>query len=502
MGDVVNVGRVELSFKPQGPVQEAYYLDDRRVSIIIGPLGSGKTNTSVFKLMRKVIAQAPDVDRIRPSRWIIVRNTYGELLGTTAKDYLDAFSPLGLFKQGGREPPVHELRFRLPDGTRVESDVVFLALDRPDHVRKLRGLPMTGAYLSEAKELLFGVVSMIDARAGRYPHGNRVSPTWRGMIGDTNAPDTDHWLYKMAEENMPANDWGFYRQPGGLMRSPMPDEHGRPIWLPNPDAENVRNLDGGMQYYLRVRQGKSDDFIAVNLANEYGFVSDGKPVYPEYIDSLHCRPFELDPQQPVYVGLDFGLTPAAAIGQRTVTGRWRVRYELVTDHMSITTFGKDLSRFLKATFGDAEFLIYGDPAGNQQQTGDEETRTVFQLLEAVGIKATPAPGNNDWTLRRESVSSLLKTLTDGVPAYMVHPDCKVLRKAMQGAYSLQRIQVTGAERYRDAPMKNAYSHIAEAAQYMCLGGGEGRVVIGRPRRDANNRSAGPTMAIGLETDLG
>jgi hypothetical protein len=369
-------------------------------------------------------------------------------------------------------------------------------------VRNVRGAQLTGVYLSEAKELLKGVVDALDGRHGRYPKA-AVEPTWNGMFGDTNAPDTDHWLYKLAEENRDANPlWQFFKQPGGLIRSATPDEHGRPLWLPNPLAENLRNLTGGVEYYTNMAQGKSADWIAVNLANEYGFVSDGKAVYPEYVDSLHCKAFELDPQQPILVGLDFGLTPAAAIGQRTATGRWRTRHELVTDHMSITTFGKDLARFLREHYGNAETFVYGDPSGNQSQPGDEETRTVFQLLEAVGIFAKPAPGNNDWTLRRESVGTLLRQLTDGVPAFLVHPDCKVLRKAMQGAYCLQRMQVSGAERYRDFPVKNAYSHIAEADQYMKLGGGEGRAVVGKPRRDANNRSAGPCMALGLDTDLG
>lgn len=495
----MNVGRVELDFTPQGDTLDRYYRDRSRVSLIVGPLGSAKTNASVFKLLKLVMEQQPDKAGVRPTRWIVVRNTYGELLGTTARDYLEAFSPLGLFTQGTMEPPMHELRFRLPDGTRVESDVIFLALDKPAHIRKLRGGQYTGVYLSEAKELLKGVVDMADLRHGRYP-SVQIEPTWHGMIGDSNAPDTDHWLYKAAEEEHPEG-WAFFRQPGGLTRAPEPDEHGRPVWLPNHQAENLRNLPGGIEYYLRGKAGKSDDFIAVNLANEYGFIGDGKPVYPEYVDSLHCRPFEIDRTQPIRVGLDFGLTPAAAIGQRTVTGRWVTRHELVTDHMSITTFGKDLSRFLKAEYGNAQFIIHGDPAGNQQQPGDEETRTVFQLLKAADIDASPAPGNNDWTLRRESIAGLLRTITDGVPAYRLHPDCKVLRKAMQGGYCLDRVQAGGAERYKDAPMKNQYSHVAEADQYMKLGGGEGRVAIGKPRGRGDSRLAGPTMAEGLDTRL-
>lgn len=53
----------------------------------------------------------------------------------------------------------------------------------------------------------------------------------------------------------------------------------------------------------------------------------------------------------------------------------------------------------------------------------------------------------------------------------------MLRKAMGGGYSYKRIQVTGDERFHDKPDKNQYSHVAEAAQYLMLGAGEGRAIL-------------------------
>jgi hypothetical protein len=114
-------------------------------------------------------AQAPDRDGVRKTRWVAVRNTYPDLLGTTAKDWLDMFEHLGKFTKGSLEPPTHKLNFELEDGTRVESELVFLALDREEHVRKLRGLQVTGAWPNEVKELPFAVISMLDLRIGRYP---------------------------------------------------------------------------------------------------------------------------------------------------------------------------------------------------------------------------------------------------------------------------------------------------------------------------------------------
>jgi hypothetical protein len=42
--------------------------------------------------------------------------------------------------------------------------------------------------------------------------------------------------------------------------------------------------------------------------------------------------FEVTDKLPGYIEIDFGLTPAATIAQRTPLGRWRVHSELVRDY--------------------------------------------------------------------------------------------------------------------------------------------------------------------------
>jgi hypothetical protein len=76
-------------------------------------------------------------------------------------------------------------------------------------------------------------------------------------------------------------------------------------------------------------QGKTDDWIKVNLANEYGFVSSGKPVHPMYVDSVHCQHLEFEPSKdiPIVLGFDFGRTPACAFLQRT--SQWAGGYALM-----------------------------------------------------------------------------------------------------------------------------------------------------------------------------
>jgi hypothetical protein len=93
---------------------------------------------------------------------------------------------------------------------------------------------------------------MLDLRAGRYPSAKEgVRATHYGLVGDSNAPDEDHWYFKLAEEDKPEG-WKFHRQPGGVFKDGED-------WRVNPDAENLSNLPTA--YYHRGMQGKTDDWI-------------------------------------------------------------------------------------------------------------------------------------------------------------------------------------------------------------------------------------------------
>jgi hypothetical protein len=481
---------IDYQYRPQGPTLDKYIASTEQRTFICGPLGSSKTNASCWKAFRIMCNQAPDAQGTRKTRIVAIRNTYPDLLGTTAKDWIEMFGDLGRYVKGNMEPPTHNLRFRLEDGTNVEAEMIFLALDREDHVRKLRGLQLTAGWLNETKELPFAVVQMLDLRVGRYPQD--TPPTWYGIFGDTNAPDTDHWYYRLAEEDRPEG-WAFFKQPGGLTRE-GPDAP----WVENPAAENIKNLPPG--YYVKGAQGKDEDWIKVNLANEYGFVRDGKPVYPDYRDSIHCKQegFELVRDLGLYIGLDFGLTPAALIGQRTVSGQWRIRHELVTEDTGVIRFAAELKKFLGEHYPNWPIRsITGDPAGDQRQAGDNEERTVFQLLSANDIEAVPA-FTNDFSVRTEAFAAPMRRLIDGQPGLLIHPDCKVTRKGLQGGYAFKRLKVSGDERYRDVPDKNKFSHPCEAGQYMVMGAGEGQAVTTKHSPTADKQVSDYRRLRGLD----
>lgn len=471
----------EFEIAPDYPVLDAFLNCRKRVSIIRGPLGSGKTVCSAQRLLVQMTEQDTNAEDIRPTRWVAIRNTYSDLAGTTIKDFMEVFDGLGTMVKGGREPPHFTGKFEVEDGTVVETEVIFLALDRPEHVKKLRGYQATGFWLNETKELSKAVVDMADLRHGRYPSkaAGGVLPTWHGMIGDTNSPDEDHWLYELAEEERP-EDWEFFVQPGGVIWDKATEQY-----VPNPDAENLHNLPAG--YYIKGMQGKKLDWIKVNLANEYGFVVEGKPVHPQYVDSIHCAKEELVAVKKIeiIVGLDFGRTPAAAIMQKLPIGRWQVIDEFVTEDMSAATFAPELKRYLDANYQGFKLKFWGDPAGDQK--GQSTDDTPYKILKDHGIKAKPTKSNAPLERRAALSNPMLRNCMDGKPAFLLSPKCKTIRKGLMGGFCYRRVQATG-ERYHDEPDKNEYSHPVEAAEYGMQGEGEGRTEpMGGSNRPAPKR---------------
>lgn len=476
-----------IHYHPPGPMSKAFMKSDAFIRGIMGPYGSGKSTACVMEIIRRAQEQKPGTDGIRRSRWAVVRNTYPELKTTTIKTWHQWVPPtLGRWVDSG--PPMH----RISDAS-IDLEVIFVSLDRPQDISKLLGMELTGAWVDEAREIPKAILDGLSGRVGRYPSSAMGGCTWTGIIMSTNPPDSDHWWYRLAEEDRPAG-FEFFRQPGGM--SPFAEnldwlnQTEETLALPLGHADRVAR---GRVYYERQVAGKDPEWIKVYIDGDYGFVLDGKPVYSEYRDSVHCAEFELNPKVPMRVGFDFGLTPAAVFGQRLPNGRWLWHSELVTEDMGTVRFAEEVRRIIKERYANFTFETFtGDPAGDIRAQTDETTP--FQILRANQIPANPAP-TNDFIKRREAVAYYLNRMVDGQPGLLIHPQCRYLRKGMSGGYHYRRVQVAGDERYRDVPDKTIYSHVCEAGQYLMLGAGEARTIIQRERSAPRQATALSDYAI-------
>ena len=478
----------KFTYKPDGEVLKAYLKDDSFFRLIRGPVGSGKSVASCVEIFRRALEMPKSGDGKRKSRWAVIRNTNPQLKTTTIKTWLEWFPEDVFGKFTWSVPYTHNIS--LGD---VELEVIFLALDRPEDVKKLLSLELTGIFINEAREVPKSIIDACTMRVGRYPRLSDVDggDYWTGCIADTNAPEEDHWWPILAgdvpvPDHIPASeaklmvrppDWRFFNQPPGMIETK--DDEGTVVgYTPNKLAENAKHMR--KDYYDKLLQGKSKSWIDVYVLNKLGTISDGKPVYPLFAPTVHIAKegIPVAAGLPVYVGLDFGLTPAATLGQK-VRERWLVQREIVAFDMGITRFAELLREVLSTQFAAAsEVKIYGDPSGDFRAQTDETTP--FQILRGAGLQAYPTH-SNDPALRIEAVNSQLSKMVDGHAGFLIdRSHCPHLTKGFEGGYHYRRLQVSG-ERYEDKPSKNAYSHVHDALQYMMLGAGAGRALL-RPQQ--------------------
>lgn len=502
-----------INYKAE-PTASKFHRSGAFVRGLRGPIGTGKSVTCCMEIIRRAREQEP-FDGVRRSRWAAVRNTYPELKTTTIKTWQE---------WSGADvkwdiPITSRLERTLGDGTRAELEVIFLSLDRPEDVKKLKSLDLTGIWLNEASELAKAVLDMATGRVGRFPSKAHGGSSWSGVIMDTNSPDDDHWYYMLAEQptaeemeqrrdleaqlrNIGAlrHDqalYEFFAQPGALIK--VGDRY-----EPNPEAENVANHALGYGYWLRQVAGKTDQWIKVFILGQYGTVQDGKPVYPEWNDSLHVKKIYPIGGLGLDIGMDFGLTPAAVITQTDARGRLLVLDELCGEDMGVRQFLQDvLLPQLMKVYGpwwakkddpDAGIMLFGDPAGAQRAQTDE--RACFDEVRLAGLNIRPAR-TNAFLPRRSAVAWFLSKLSGGQPAFLMDPCCSVLRKGFNGAYKYRRIQVTGEERYTETPAKNPYSHPHDALQYVALEGGGAQAMAPRQPRARIPSVSGSHASTGL-----
>ena len=522
----------------KAPTLCRFFNDDDFVRIVVGPVGSSKTTAFCVEVMKRAMQQEPSpIDNVRYFKAAVVRNTMPELWRTTIETWLAIFreDQCGAMR---RSAPVHH-HIKIPPNPSTNEPgldllVDFFAMDKPDNVRALLSYEGTLIWFNEVREIPRSIVKAATDRAGRYPSmaKNGIMPTWFGVIGDTNPPDEDHWIHEFYLE--PPEYYRIYKQPPGVfeceeredkdgteywrstdLRAPelttsdplrVLDAGGR-IWIANPHAENLENLPlapgqtdylGRGGYYLFRVSGKDFDWIRGYYQGDFGPIFDGLPVIPEFNRDVHISEDVCVLENvPIIGGFDIGggtLNSAAVLGQKHPRGPYLIHDEINPDGTGIglSEFAAELSHVLSHRFPSMENKVqrfWGDPAGRQRDA--LFAVTVFDHLQAMGLPVMEAP-SNDPRLRIEAIKAPLTRMCDGQPAILIHPRCKNLIKALQGAWCYKRLQVSASkEKFRDVPDKNQYSHVADALGYLLLGSGEGNSLRGRNLNKSTSMSYTP-----------
>jgi len=443
---------------------------DDRIRLVLGQYGSGKTTLCLQEIVRRACQMPAWHNKsIRKSRWGVIRNTSGELYTTTLQSWLMWFGDLGMVYKRQKPVLTYDHSFNDEHG-RVELELLFLALDRDDDIRKLKSLELTGCYFNELSEIPKAAFDHIMSRL-RYPSEDFCrDPYWYGVIADTNPPDTDHWIYKTFEE-LKLPGYRIFKQPPGLLL----DGEGKLIvgadrrYIDNTEHDTYRHLKN-KNYYSDAAIGKDQEYIKVYCLGQYGSLRTGKVVYPDYNDDLHSvDELQPIPGLPLYVGQDFGLTPASVLLQFTPRGQLLVLSEFTSNDMSINTFTENiLIPRIKIDYPEFKLAsIEADPAGEARNQVIDELSCIG-VMRSLGLEVYAASTNNIDS-RHNAVRYFLNRMVDGNPCLIIdRKKCPTLRKGFIKGYYFKKLNIIGEERYKVEPDKNEFSHVHDALQYGAL----------------------------------
>ncbi len=465
----VSVGKDYHLVYNASPTLAKFHAAEAFVKMVMGPRASGKSSGCVNEIFKLCKNQLQSADGLRRSRWAIVRSTYPELESTTLKTWLKWFPPeyFGELRMG------YPITFYLNIDD-IRAEIIFLAIENENDIKKLLSFELSGAYINEAKEVPKVVLDGLTDCVGRYPSVDDGGSNYALVIADTNPPEEDHWIPKLFGDSPPdeedqvvlddpllkgvkfdENQYQLFKQPSGL----------------SPEAENLQWLRGGRLYYILRAQKKSQAWINVMIHGLYGSSSDGKLVYPEFNELVHIAkaPLVANPGLPLFLGWDHDLNGALVIAQVTPSGRLFVLEELPKNDLGVENFIRNtVTLHMQTKYRSFRKISFGDPSGDIRMVTDEST--VHETMGKMGFP-TEAAWTNDPTIRRDAVAHYLNSSPGGLPGFQMDPRCKVLKHGFLRGYKFKKVRVEGQDRYTDKIDKrgNMYTGVQDALQYIALG---------------------------------
>jgi len=449
---LATIFNLDYDVRKSAPTLARFHRSNHPFRIICGPIGGGKSVACCIEIFRRCKEQRVGTDGFRRSRWVVVRNTIGQLRDTTLKTFFDWFPPgAGVGRWRATETTYF---FEFGD---VRAEILFRALDTPDDIAKVLSLELTGAWLNECREIPQEVVESLQGRLERFPSQKMGGSDYWMMIADTNPPATDTYWWKLLE-HMPLEgddpdtlvDCDTFIQPSGLAEN----------------AENTDNLEPG--YYTRKAKGRSKAWVDVYIKAQYAISQAGKPVYHRVFKRdrhVSLTPLPIDPYLPVIISFDCGLTPAATFKQMHLDGRIYTLREAVEFDMGMKRFAKlRLRPIIKNFFPNNPLIFVGDPAGKRRADSDESKamdmiKHEFEEEDAIVIGAS----TNDPDVRIQATEGILSEYPEGEPLCLIDLSCKWYIVGLQSGYRYPKLK--GSGEYGLSPQKNDWSHIIEAGQY-------------------------------------
>jgi hypothetical protein len=433
-----------INYEPL-PTLRLFHNDNSINRCIIGPVGSGKTTAAAMEigvfLPQHLLAEYG----ITKTRWVVVRNTYIELRDTTIRTVKEWFPEA--FNSNDWSESRMELTIR---GEDYEAEILFRSCDRPEHIKKLKSLEITGYWIDESIEVPQEIKLMLENRIGRFP---KRCPEKYGLE-TSNPPEIDDPTY---------SNFAWHKPPPGPLPPREPLFGHRGFW--QPPGENAKNLPP--DYYEQLRKVYHDnrDWIDVYLDGKPGIMVVGRLVYNNF-----RREYHIAKESITWLGGELimgwdnsGNCPACIVAQVPGARQIHILREYYSDRMGIVDFTNFVVHQINMEFRGAKDIIHwGDPAANAQYPKREGGFTSnAELMHDCGVDVLASEQN--FQPRVEAVDQMLARI-EGV---LIDPSCTRLINGFLGGYCYPPNKSLMGE-FLPNVLKNKYSHVHDALQYLMV----------------------------------
>lgn len=416
-----------ITFNPN-PIQRQFIESRAKADLFSSRMGEGKSLALCWAALYHT--------RHNPgARWLLVRDTWENLMVSTQKTFFEWFPP-GIAGTYTASKKTFTWASGLADG-----EVTFMGMDDPTDATKLQSRELAGMAIDEPAPAAgnVGVDELVfDLGLSRL---RQPGMNWYSMKLAENNPDESHWTYR---------------------RFVSPGEPEFRLWQPmNP--ENTANLPPSYYEDLRKLWAHRPDLVRRFVEGEFGFQQVGKAVTPQWNDRLHLAT-GLFPIKgyPLYLLWDFGHNPTCIITQKTPLGNWNILDALVGDDIGAAELIESAVRpLLRERYAKFTINHIGDPAGEMREQSSTRYSAVRILKSELG--GTWKPGPVKWEPRRDAIQSVLTKTMNGKGLVQVDRHrAKAVWYALRGGwhYHIARTGVISA-----TPKKDEHSHPGDAMSY-------------------------------------
>jgi hypothetical protein len=427
------------------PSAVPFHNSTRQVKALCGPVGSGKTLSAIFEFVLLCL------EATVPIRGLVLRETQSQIDDSYLRTWNEWLEDVSWYESGKER--LHLIIASNKDGVTREHELDLRPVRRVQEAQKFMSTEYAFIHLEEvvpAFDLESGVVG-VGLQEGIFEvallRQRQMGAHRLHIILTFNPPPTSHWAFKRffkpTAQELEEQDFALFRQPAN---------------------ENARNLP--KNYYKRLRQQLGPEMVQRFVDGEPITLYDGDPVYPCIFEKVHVVD-ELETVEglPLVSGHDFGRTPAGVVAQNVPPGRLLILAELQKWDCGINIFCDEWKIMLKELFPDHRWgRGYGDPSG-QYARGETDNATAFAIMQSKGFPMYA--GAETFLARRESVFQRATRAYDGLPALLIDRSrCPLLAEAVLGAYRYPKAK---GDKRTGKPLKNDYSHVANAMEYLTSG---------------------------------